>query len=67
MRAWLWSYLYHNLLVAGRYVQAREIESKVAQAVYESTTMAGWFPYEFAKAGTEYQEGGFHQSAQRVL
>jgi DNA-binding CsgD family transcriptional regulator len=59
MRAWLWSYLYHNLLVAGRYVQAREIESKVAQAVYESTTMAGWFPYEFAKAGTEYQESNF--------
>jgi DNA-binding CsgD family transcriptional regulator len=62
MRAWLWSHLFHNLVVAGRTSEALEIEAEVAEAVYASSSRAGWFPYELAKAAAEYQASNFDRA-----
>lgn len=58
-RALLWSYLFHNLVDAGRTQEALEMEPEVAKAVAQSATSSGVFAYEFAKSGWEYQQSNF--------
>jgi DNA-binding CsgD family transcriptional regulator/tetratricopeptide (TPR) repeat protein len=66
LRAWLDSVVLHNLVVAGRTEQARNVAPQARTAAEASTSVEARFAVELAQAGLDYQMFRFQSALDRL-
>ena len=67
LHAELWAALYHSLSVAGRQVEALEVEPSAREAAYASTSEVCRFMFELPESGLAYQLLDFGRALEILL